>query len=343
MRARAVIGANYGDEGKGLVTDYLCAKEGAGVVVRFNGGAQAGHTVVTPEGTRHVFHHFGSGTFLGIPTFLSRFFVCNPILFGQERSGLVGAKPEIWADPECLVTTFADMLYNQRLEDVRDTTRHGSCGVGFNATIVRHKEIPLRMNDLWRDLRQVEPILEEIIHFYQDETRLGKTLEVTPEMIESFLNECHYLAEHVSPATPWDFEDPVFEGAQGLLLDQNRYQDMPYLTRSNTGMQNVRRLCDEMEIDGVLPYYVSRAYLTRHGAGPLPGEWPYRYADDTNVDHPYQGALRFAPLDQLLQTRCRIDARGDYRLVITHCDQVDTAPPADLYSFGPSRGHVVRA
>lgn len=53
MRARVVIGANFGDEGKGLVTDYLCASEGAGMVVRFNGGAQAGHTVVTPDGRRH--------------------------------------------------------------------------------------------------------------------------------------------------------------------------------------------------------------------------------------------------------------------------------------------------
>ena len=88
MIARIVIGANFGDEGKGLVTDYLCS-QGAGVVVRFNGGAQAGHTVVTPEGERHVFRHFGSGTFLGVPTFLSQFFVCNPILFFEERKQLI--------------------------------------------------------------------------------------------------------------------------------------------------------------------------------------------------------------------------------------------------------------
>ena len=43
MKASIVIGANYGDEGKGLMTDYLCRKHNADVVVRFNGGAQAGH------------------------------------------------------------------------------------------------------------------------------------------------------------------------------------------------------------------------------------------------------------------------------------------------------------
>ncbi len=79
MRCRAVIGANFGDEGKGLITDYL-AQTGGDVVVRFNGGAQAGHTVVTPEGRRHVFSHFGSGSFAELPTFFSQHTIVNPIL-----------------------------------------------------------------------------------------------------------------------------------------------------------------------------------------------------------------------------------------------------------------------
>lgn len=72
MRARAVIDSNFGDSGKGLMVDYLC-QTGGEVVVRFNGGANAGHTVVTPEGLRHVFRHFGAGSFYGVPTFLSSF------------------------------------------------------------------------------------------------------------------------------------------------------------------------------------------------------------------------------------------------------------------------------
>ncbi len=73
----AVIGAGYGDEGKGLMTDYFSSQYDDAVVIRSNGGAQAGHTVVTPEGQRHVFSHFGSGTFNGSPTFLSRHFVAQ--------------------------------------------------------------------------------------------------------------------------------------------------------------------------------------------------------------------------------------------------------------------------
>lgn len=89
MKARVVIGSSFGDCGKGLVTDYLCS-QGAGIVVRFNGGANAGHTVVTPDGQRHVFSHFGSGTLLGVPTFLSSFFVCNPIQFAKELDRIAG-------------------------------------------------------------------------------------------------------------------------------------------------------------------------------------------------------------------------------------------------------------
>src|SRR5206468_2979559 len=90
--AKVVIGANYGDEGKGLMTDYHAAHAGGdGIVVRFNGGAQAGHTVTTPGGMRHVFSHLGSGTLAGAATFLSRHFVCHPPMFFKELEKLAAA------------------------------------------------------------------------------------------------------------------------------------------------------------------------------------------------------------------------------------------------------------
>ncbi len=71
--ARVVIGAQFGDEGKGQVVAGEAAATGDdGIVVRYNGGAQAGHTVVTPDGRRHVFSHVGSGAFSGTASFLSR-------------------------------------------------------------------------------------------------------------------------------------------------------------------------------------------------------------------------------------------------------------------------------
>ena len=104
----AVIGSGYGDEGKGLMTDYYASKFDDAIVVRSNGGAQAGHTVTTPTGERHVFSHFGSGSYSKTPTYLSEFFVANPMLLAKELKqadddGI--PSPVIGAHPSVLITT----------------------------------------------------------------------------------------------------------------------------------------------------------------------------------------------------------------------------------------------
>ena len=85
---KIVCGANFGDEGKGLMTDYFSQKPNS-IVVCSNGGAQRGHTVTTPDTIRHVFHHFGSGTFNRASTYLSEDFIVNPIIFKQEYDELM--------------------------------------------------------------------------------------------------------------------------------------------------------------------------------------------------------------------------------------------------------------
>lgn len=342
MRARIVIGASFGDEGKGLVTDYLCATQGAGMVVRFNGGSQAGHTVVTPDGKRHVFSHVGSGTLAGVPTFLSQFFVCNPILFFKEVSALaaLGITPVVYAHPSCLVTTFADMVINQHIEAQQ---RHGSVGVGVNETL-RRSEIPglsITMADLWNRAGSLQARLEQICDTYA-RFRTGVPVEIEGG-IETFLEACWAFAEAVQPLGMAGCKDPVFEGAQGLLLDQHNKEYWPHVTPSNTGMKNVRVLCDQAKISKRDIYYVSRTYLTRHGNGPLPGhDASLRYQDDTNQPNSWQGSMRFAPLDvDALLARCDRDAGNDkWNLALTHCDQVPTNIRAQLYSDGPGRESV---
>lgn len=135
-------------------------------------------------------------------------------------------------------------------------------------------------------------------------------------------------------------KDIVFEGAQGLLLDQGNKEFFPHVTHSNTGMKNVRVLCEQAGIRDIEAYYVSRTYLTRHGAGPLPGENPsMSFEDDTNRPNPFQGSLRFAPLrPKELLDRIKADAGANqHKLVLTHCDQNPAACDADLYCDGPGR------
>jgi adenylosuccinate synthase len=306
MRAFAVIGANYGDEGKGLITDYLChTSPQKGVVVRFNGGAQAGHTVVLPNGTRHVFHHFGSGTLAGWPTYLGREFICNPALFVQELNELSNPT-EVFVHPMCRVTTPFDMLINQHAEETRGIARHGSCGVGINETVVRHEMLPLTVEDC-RDIDIVRDKLKTIRDVWVPQRLCGLRLpplknyegwdfeELFLAHIKTFMKRVHrtstrsYLAHQ---------DVVVFEGAQGLALDQ-RAKDFPYVTHSNTGLTNVIPMCQDAEINNIKVHYVTRAYLTRHGAGPLPHEGEMdttNLIDTTNVHNPWQETLRYAPL-----------------------------------------------
>src|SRR5688572_19623885 len=136
MKAYAVIGANWGDEGKGIITDWLCSvQEKPGIVVRFNGGAQAGHTVEA-NGQRHIFHHIGSGSINWWPTYLGPEFICNPLMFFEETAGMMNW-PKVLVSTQCLVTTPYDMLINRAIETARGESRHGSCGTGINETVER--------------------------------------------------------------------------------------------------------------------------------------------------------------------------------------------------------------
>jgi adenylosuccinate synthase len=341
-RAKVVIGAAWGDEGKGLLTDAFAGPDT--LVVRFNGGAQAGHTVSTPDGRRHVFHHIGSGAFRGAATYLSRFFVHNPLVYFEEIAALqtLGVTPRVLADPRGVVTTPFDMILNQMAEEARGATRHGSCGLGINETITRHERsgLPtLTVSDL-SDPVTIDAALRDIRTHWVPR-RLGE-LGVRPDVawqtrltndaiIAAMVEKAAAYAEAigiVGNAIATHQGDVLFEGAQGLLLDAE-HKWFPHVTRSRTGLTNVETLAREAGIDALDVTYATRAYATRHGAGPFPRETPgVSHEDRTNVPNPWQGTLRFGDLDlDLLAatihddlTRCSLPiAHG---LAITCLDQI---------------------
>ncbi len=315
IRAQAVIGAAYGDEGKGLMVDRLAAATQNAVVVRSNGGAQAGHTVVSPNGQRHVFHHVGSGTFAGAATHFSRFFVAHPMLLLDELTALenLGYRPRLTSDPDVPVTTPYDVIINQAVEMARGTARHGSCGLGFGETIERNlrPEFTLTMRDLFRpDLKtRLTAIRDQWLP--QRLKKLGITTlpdELAAALADEttllhFLADCDATLDHVSlwPDRRLAQLGPViFEAAQGLLLDQD-FGAFPHVTRSNTGLANMLTIAAEAGIEKLDVTYATRIYTTRHGAGPFKGETPaldnIRVIDPTNAPNDWQGTLRLAPLD----------------------------------------------
>jgi len=313
-RAFGVVGAGYGDEGKGLITDYLASLNGGATVVRTNGGAQAGHTVVTPGGVRHVFHHVGSGALAGSPTHLSRFFVSHPMLFRGEIADVAskGGNASVSADPRGLVTTPYDMMINQIAERARSGGRHGSCGLGFGETIERglRPEYALTITDLRRDdMRELLLRIRE--EWVPVRLRALGVAVLDPEdrallgndaILGRYLSDVEAFADAVSLRNDASLGRGVviFEGAQGLMLDQD-FGAFPHVTRSNTGALNMAAVAREAGFDRIEVVYATRSYVTRHGAGPLAHEMERLdfadVVDPTNVPNEWQGTIRFAPLD----------------------------------------------
>lgn len=298
-KAVAIIGANYGDEGKGLMTDYVCSQVVNPLVVRFNGGPQAGHTVVR-DGKRHIFSSFGSGTLFGAPTYLSEFVLIDPFMAVAEHKELLTKilqVPMLYVNANCQIITPADVAWNQHQARKNG---HGSCGMGIFTTIQRSKKISFTYLDLF-DSKKMYKKIEQIIQYYTEIDFGFGSMFGDPSNWEDFIESLDLYKDITNIATLSDFEDHtlVFEGAQGLLLDEE-YGTMPYCTPSSTGMKNAVKLLNDTEVDLEI-VYMTRAYLTRHGNGPLPNECDPtelgNITDKTNKTNDFQGQLRFAPLD----------------------------------------------
>lgn len=367
-KAMVVIGANFGDEGKGVMTDYLASMAPEkSLIVRFNGGAQAGHTVCNPDGRRHVFSHFGSGTFLDCPSYLSRFFIVNPMLFCKELAELKSKnlRPQLYIDPAAILSTPIDIFLNQLLESSRGGKRHGSCGVGINETVTRclhDQSFKTTVADLYnpemfkdRLFYLCENWLPRRLHEHklEAEQEAVKAFESSFEcIVDRFLQDVDILLANSTLTSKIKSERVIFEGAQGLMLDEFRLDQFPHLTRSRTGLSNVLEMLDQFEVDELDVTYMSRTYLTRHGAGPLKGESDFSFPDSTNIANQFQGKLRFAPLDledlsysinlDLLQARTKFD-KIKASIAFTCADQLKAPSqsslplPLRLLFFGPSR------
>lgn len=279
-QALLVQGMIWGDEGKGATVDYLTREYQATLNVRFNGGSQAAHNVVTPDGLHHTFAQFGSGMFVpGVRTYLSRHMLVNPIDQMKEAEDLHRLHvPAVWdrvaVDRNCVIITPFHKFINRQDEQNRGTNRHGSCGMGVGEARKMSLENPgitLYAKDIL-DRRNVKDILALQIKHYAEQ---GILMEIDLDALERKYLE--WPAQIVSHFEPEDVM--VFEGAQGVLLDE-KWGTPPYYTWTNCTFENALSLLKEIHFDGeVKKIGCFRTYFTRHGAGPFPTE----YQEDSDV------------------------------------------------------------
>ncbi|MFD7657969.1 adenylosuccinate synthetase [Actinosynnema sp. NPDC059797] len=335
-----VVGLGFGDEGKGAVVDALCHDRETVSVVRFNGGAQAAHNVVA-DGRHHTFSQFGSGTLAGVPTHLSRHVLVEPIALATESRELaaLGVRDPLRllsVDAGALLTTPLHVLANRAREDARGEARHGSCGKGIGETVwysllagarpgdvVEHQEVigtpgaPPRVGDC-ADPAALRRKLDALARFYEPLIGAGPSVAELVSLYRDFAgavritrgDEVGRLAERGRL---------VFEGAQGVLLDQH-HGFHPHTTWSTTTPANARDLLGGRPAAVV---GVTRTYQTRHGAGPLPTEDPAvaaRFPERHNATGRYQGAWRAGHLDAELLEYAVAACGGVDGLAVTHLD-----------------------
>ena len=318
MIAKAVIGLGFGDEGKGMFTDYLCFHTSNPLVIRYNGGHQAGHTVCPGRySNSHVFANFGSGTLRDIPTYWSKFCTVDPIALMREYDILKkDYDPVIYIDERCPITTPYEVKQNLYVQNVE----HGSCGVGFGATIKREEEF-YHLNFI--DLFYPEVLYEKLSLLEKYYGRFETDVNMLYDACERIIG-----INNIKPCfgIPKNKEyNYIFEGAQGLLLDQH-HGFFPHVTRSNTGTKNILEL--HKYINEI--YLITRAYQTRHGNGFMTN-FIFSHniknnPDETNKRN-YQGDFRISLLDvSLLEYAMKKDEHireRNCKLVITCLDHVE--------------------
>lgn len=336
-----VLGMGYGDEGKGVFTDYLSSTLDHSVVIRFNGGHQCGHTVMQDSGHFHVFSNFGAGTFRHVPGFFSRFCTIDPMGIVREFRALqrLGVDPVLFVDPLAMVTTPFDKFFN--VND-RANLAHGTVGVGFGATIERNLgPYKLYAQDLF-----FPAILERKLAAVRDYYRVkfkARGLESCIEALELEIMRLDQFMQYVEAARDvirlmvedqlfeMGFENHIFEGGQGILLDMD-FGIFPNVTRSNTTSKNAFEILRRNGIQSTpTVYYLTRAYQTRHGNGWMPAEnYPVSLVNnrhETNGPEGYQGGFRKGILDtDMLRYALQCDASfsgdAEKQMVISCMDQL---------------------
>lgn len=351
-RLVSVLGLSFGDCGKGLFTDYLCRQLDAHTVVRFNGGAQAGHNVVLPDGRHHTFSQFGAGSFVpGTVTLLAHPVIVHPTALLVEndylrRAGVPDALDRLLIDGRCRVTTPYHQAANRLRELARGVHAHGSCGVGVGET-VRHAladprhaltysdlfDRPLALDKLEAIRAGLRAAFDEALSQPAYDAELA--LLDDPTVSRRWLDQAAALARRV-PAAPREMVAErlhrpgtvVFEGAQGVLLDEWRGFH-PHTTWSSICTAAVEAVARDAGQDAKVQHFgVLRSYMTRHGQGPLPTHDPRldRIGEPHNVADGWQGAFRRGHPDAVL-LRYALAVAGELDgLFVSHLDVLEREP-----------------
>ena len=279
MAVVIVVGAQWGDEGKGKIVDLLTEK--ARLVVRWAGGANAGHTLVV-EGKKYVTRLIPSGVLRsGVTCVLGEAMVVDPTVLCEEIRTFRG-QGFLTREENLVVAARAHLTlpHHREIDRLRDErpghlgpTRKG-IGPTYESKAAR---IGLRVGDLYRPDRFRALLARQIEALGPTLLALGGTPPDAGEVAAHSLGLADEIRPYVRDASRFVHEaitrgdNVLFEGAQGMLLDVDHGTD-PYVTSSSTtaGGACASLGIGPTVIDSVLG--IAKGYATRVGAGPFPTE-----------------------------------------------------------------------
>ncbi|HTT71784.1 MAG TPA: adenylosuccinate synthase [Anaeromyxobacteraceae bacterium] len=277
-----VIGAQWGDEGKGKLVDLFTGY--ADAVVRFQGGNNAGHTVVV-GGKKTVLHLIPSGILHpGKACVIGNGTVVDPEVLASEIAEVKG-QGFLRDDRQLVLSLDAHVImpWHKALDLARERRmgegRIGTTGRGIGPTYEdKVARRGLRVRDLLDRPRLARKVNDRLALAREELSRLGSSLEVDePALVENYARLGRVLAPFAQDASLWIHlamragKSLLFEGAQGTLLDVD-HGTYPFVTSSNTVAGNAATGSGigPTAIDRVIG--ITKAYSTRVGSGPYPSE-----------------------------------------------------------------------
>ena len=196
MRTIAVIGKNFGDEGKGYTCSRLASSLKKSLIIKHNGGGQAGHTVEDPEGKwRFIHHQIGAGAEYHVPTLFADTFMPDLFQLGKEVkefTELFGFQPILYSEKNARITTIDDVLLNMGVEFVRGKNRHGSCGMGIEECVQRNAAgygITVEELATWSK----QELLDRLKHIRKEYTeRRANILGIQEQAPSKYMNQSNF-------------------------------------------------------------------------------------------------------------------------------------------------------
>ncbi len=287
MPAYAVLGGQWGDEGKGKIVDFLSEK--AHIVARFSGGNNAGHTVMNEQG-EFKFHLVPSGVFWPqVTCVIGNGVVVDPAVLIEEITGLEERGVDV---SRIVVSDRAHLImpYHVLLDQLEEASRGGGAlGTTGRGVGPAYTDKTARIGLLAGDLLSTEdlyPHLKDVLE--RKNALITKVYGGQPLELEEIYEKCkcwsQALSSYIRPTEPLIYQamdqgqNIILEGAQGALLDLD-HGTYPYVTSSypTIGGACIGLGISPRDIDGIVGVF--KAYSTRVGAGPFPTELTDETAD----------------------------------------------------------------